>query len=191
MKIEKFKLKGNVEYIVRDSNGKIKKLFQPWNWVNYLIKKGVISPHFKKTPFIFGYWAPSMKVSNLVVNVGVATLPALVGGTGTVYGAFKYIAVGTATGSPAASSTSLGAECFDSGLTRGTSTNTAVTTDVANDTLQLVLSYSVTGTKAITESAIFNHAGTPVGTMLAFQVFAAINVISGDTLQITWKIDFD
>ena len=66
-----------------------------------------------------------------------------------------------------------------------------MTTDVTNDTAQGVLSFSVTGTKAVTESGFFNHIGTATGTMLSHQVFSAINVVSGDTLQITWKIDVD
>jgi len=41
----------------------------------------------------------------------------------------------------------------------------------------------------VTESGVLNDAST--GTLLARQVFSAINVASGDSLQITWKIDVD
>ena len=42
---------------------------------------------------------------------------------------------------------------------------------------------------AKTESGVFNAASN--GTLAARQVFAAINVASGDSLQITWKFDVD
>jgi len=181
----------NVEYTVKDANGRTKKLFQPWSWVSSLIHHGFLSPYHPKISGIFGYWTAQVRIANTVVNTGIATMPALTGGTGTSYGAWKYIGVGTGTAASAATDTALGAEILDSGLVRGTSTNTAVTTDVANDTLQALLSFSVTGAKAVTESGLFNHIGTAAGTMLARQTFSAINVVNGDTLQVTWKIDFD
>ena len=187
----KIGLRENVEYIVRDENGRIKKLFQPWSWVSALIKSGHLSPTHPKLFLIFGYWTRSMNVSNLIVNTGVATVPAMLTG-GTSYGFYKFIAVGTATASAAATDTALGSETTSAGLSRGTATVTSVTTDVTNDTAQLVLSFTITGTVAVTESGVFNQGGAAgLGTMLARQVFSAINVVSGDTLQITWKIDVD
>jgi hypothetical protein len=64
-----------------------------------------------------------------------------------------------------------------------------VTTDVTNDTAQLVYTFTVTGTAAVTESGVFNAASS--GVLLARQVFSAINVVNGDSLQITWKFDVD
>lgn len=170
-------------------HGASEKLFQTWAWVSYLIKRGWIAATHPKIPMLLGYWSDSAIFANLIVNVGAATIPALIGGTGTSYGVYKYIAVGTGAVAASATDTALGAEIVDSGLVRGTSTNTSTTTDVTNDTLNMVLSFAVTGTKAVTESGIFN--ASPTGTMLARQVFSAINVISGDTLQMTWQIDVD
>jgi hypothetical protein len=45
---------------------------------------------------------------------------------------------------------------------------------------------TATGTIAITESGVFNAA--TAGTLLARQVFTAVNVVSGDSIQFTWKI---
>lgn len=186
----KANLKENVTYIHRDAQGNIKKLFQPWKWVQSLIKAGYISPLHPKIPFIFGYFAPEMRIANLIVNVGAAAVAAQISGAAT-FPVFQYIGVGVGTASAAAADTALGSEILDSGLSRGTATISRVTTDVTNDTAQGVLSFSVTGTKAVTESGFFNHIGTATGTMLARQTFSAINVVSGDTLQITWKIDVD
>lgn len=183
-------LKENVEYIVRDQNGKIKKLFQPWSWVGALIKKGILSPEHPKLAVVFGYWAPSMRVANLITNAGAAAVAAQISGAATIP-VFQYVGVGLGTATATATATALTSEILDSGLARGTATVSRVTTDVTNDTAQLVLSFSVTGTKAVTESGVFNHIGTALGTMLAYQIFSAINVVSGDTLQITWKIDVD
>lgn len=187
----KIALKENVEYTLRGKDGKIKPLFQTWAWVSKLIKNGYLSTSHPKLPIIFGYWSQKMRVSNLVVTSGSSTVPALLFGTGTVYGVYKYIGVGLGTAAAAAADTALVSEITDSGLARGTATVTPQTTDVTNDTGQLVLSFSVTGTKAVTESGVFNNIVVAQGTMLARQVFSAINVVNGDTLQLTWKFDID
>ena len=46
--------------------------------------------------------------------------------------------------------------------------------------------FSITGTVAITESGLFNDAS--VGSMLARVVFAALNLVNGDSVQITWTV---
>lgn len=102
------------------------------------------------------------------------------------YTAFDYIAVGTGTTAATATDTQLETEETENSLGRSSSTGTLVTVNVANDTCQLVHSFSVTGSVAVTESGVFNAAST--GTMLCRQTFSAINVSSGDTLQITWKV---
>lgn len=122
---------------------------------------------------------------NLVVTAGKAHVAGLllvdVGGT-----AFDYIAIGTGTTAAAAGDTALGTEITTNGGQRAAGTGTRVTTTVTNDTAQLVLTYSFTGSFAVTESGIFNASSA--GTMLCRQVFSAINVVNGDSLQVTWKI---
>jgi hypothetical protein len=77
----------------------------------------------------------------------------------------------------------------DSGLERAAGTTSRVTTDVTNDTAQVTKTFSVSGSTAVTEAGLLDSAST--GILLARQVFSAINVISGDTLAITWKLDID
>ncbi len=123
-------------------------------------------------------------IKNTITAVGKAALAGLlladVGGT-----AFDYIAIGT--GTPGA--TALGAEATTNGGARRGGADVVgsrVTTVVANDTAQLVTTFTFTGSLAITEEGIFNAAAA--GTMLASQTFAALNVVDGDTLTITHKI---
>jgi len=118
-------------------------------------------------------------VENLIVNSGKAQVSGLIGGV--VTGVFNYIAVGTGTTSPSPTDTSLQNEVM-----RASSTNSQTTTNVTNDTLQLQATFNFTSSYAITEAGIFNASSG--GTMLARQTFGAINVASGDSIAITWKV---
>lgn len=102
--------------------------------------------------------------------------------------AFDYLATGTGTGQ-GVTDTTLAAEIADSGLARAAGTGTLTTTNTTNDTAQLVVTWSVTGTKAVTEAGMLNAAST--GVMAAYQNFSALNLVNGDSLQVTWKIIFD
>lgn len=177
-------LKLNVSYVLKDKNGKVKKLFQENSLWRFLKKNFDISA---PQMFIFGHYTDHKVVSNLVTNVGKALAAGLL--TGGITDFFDYIAVGTGSTAAALTDTALETEISDSGLARAASTNSRVTTDVTNDTAQFVKAYSVSGTKAVTESGVFDASSS--GNLLARQVFSAINVINGDTLTITWKIDVD
>ncbi len=202
----------NVGYQLTAKNGEQKKLFQD-NAANRAIfsffrklaaDKGVkitnedgtpaegiiasLALYGLRIPFITGFWTSRMNIANLVVNAGMAGVASRINGAGGE-AAFTYIAVGTGAVAPAATDTALGAEIIDSGLARANSTASRVTTDVTNDTAQLVNTFSVTGTKAVTESGVLNAAS--VGTLLCRQTFSAVNVVNGDSLQVTWKIDVD
>lgn len=139
--------------------------------------------HFDKS----GVLIESVETPNVVTNVGFTEVAGLfcldVVGS---YTAFDFIGVGTGVTAATATDTQLGTEVVDSGLIRAASTGTLVTTTVANDTAQFVKQFSVTASKAVTESAVFNALST--GKMLCRQTFSAINVANGDTLQITWKV---
>jgi len=52
-----------------------------------------------------------------------------------------------------------------------------------------VNSFSITESKAITEAGVLNEDAA--GIMLGAQTFSAVNVVSGDTLEISYKIDID
>jgi len=111
-------------------------------------------------------------------NLGFGEVAKLIIGAGT---AFTNIANGTGTTAFAATSTQLNNE-----YKRGTATTTNVTTTVAGDTAQFLYTFSITETKAITEAGVFD--ANAAGTMIAAQTFAAVNVVSGDSLAITYKI---
>ena len=123
-------------------------------------------------------WSP-----NGLTNDGFASVAGLlltdVGGT-----ASDYVAIGTNTGTFAATQTVLLTETH-----REAGTGTRVTTTVTNDTAQLVRTFSgYSGTEAVAESGVFNASSG--GTMLCRQTFTVLNAdwTGGDTLQTTWKI---
>lgn len=185
MNKESLKPFGVVSYTLLDKNGNAKKLFQENVLFRFLLKHNIVSPHFIKIPFILGSWS-NVKVSpNLVVTTGKALSAQLLGAIGTPT-AITHIAVGTGTTSPVAGDTTLETEITTSGLGRASATISNVTTTTTNDTMQAVKTFSVTGTQAVTESGLFNAVSG--GTMLCRQTFSAINVVNGDTLQITWKV---
>ena len=132
---------------------------------------------------ITGEW----DVNNLITNSAKAKIAdLLVGDVGSAAPTqWDDIAIGTGTGQTA-TSTTLATEISTNGGARAGSTGTRVTTSVTNDTAQFVLTYSFTGSFAVTESGVFDDIST--GTMLCYQSFSAINVVSGDSLQVTWKV---
>lgn len=182
----RFRLMDNVQYVHLDRNGHIKPLFSFNDLGKELYAQGKISAQERGSEF--GFWTEALEISNLVTTVGKALVAGRINGSGSPAAA-TYIAVGTGTTAAAIGDTTLETEITDSGLQRASATVSLATTDTANDTAQLVLTYTVTGTKAVTESGVLNASSS--GTLLARQVFAAINVVSGDSLQITWKFDVD
>jgi hypothetical protein len=184
----KLGMKENVEYVLKDSEGKAKKIFQPNKFYTWLLKKGLASPDL--TSFLFGRFSQKMVISNLITTAGVSGIAARINGSGSP-AAYTYIALGTGTTGAADADTQLEAEITTSGGARASATASLVTTDTAGDTAQLQVTFSFTtgGTFAVTESGVLNAAST--GTLLARQVFSAINVASGDSLQVTWKFDVD
>lgn len=185
------KLKLNVEYKLCDKEGRVKPLFQENPLARFLVgKKGWLSPSWVNrwyavflTPFLGG-WANSRLVSNIITNVGMAGMASRINGADGV-AAFTWIAIGTGTVAAAVGDTALGAEITTGGGARANSTVSRVTTTVTNDTAQNQHTYTFTAPFAITESGVLN-AGT-AGVLSARQVFSAVNVVNGDSLQITWR----
>jgi len=180
-----YAIEENVEYVLRDKNGNIKPLFQPNKLFAWLIKKGIVSPHFPKIPFFCGNWAMAMNVRNLITNAGFAGVASRLNGAGSE-AAFTYIALGTGTTAANVADTALETEIATGGGSRANATASRVTIVVTNDTAQLQHTFNFTGTFAVTESGILNAASS--GVLLARQVFSAVNVVSGDSLQVTWKV---
>ena len=133
-------------------------------------------------------------VRNLIVNDGFAAVAGLIIQTGST-SPFAYLAIGQSTQAAASTDTALYAEISGTsgGGKRALATLSRVTTDVTNDTAQLAktFTFTTTGTYAITEAGVFNAITTSSGTMLCRQIFAAINVVILDVLNLTYKIDLD
>lgn len=185
MLLSRFNLKENVSYTLRDKFGETKKLFQPNGLGIHFFKAFGFLP---KISFLFGSWNRKLQISNLVTNAGAALVAGRINGFGSPAAA-TYIAIGTGATAAAAGDTALQAEIASGGGSRVAGTASLVTTDVTNDTAQLVATFTFSSSFAVTESGVLNAAS--VGTLLARQVFSAINVVSGDSLQVTWKFDVD
>lgn len=185
-----YDLMDNVEYSIKGADGKLKPIFQQNGLYTFAMKKGILSPYaYMKAggvlaPFL-GNWGTKAKVANLVTNAGFALVAGRINGSGSPAAA-TYIAVGTGTTAANVTDTTLQTETATSGLSRAAGSVSLVTTTVTNDTAQVVVTYTVTGTVAVTESGLLNASSA--GTLLCRQVFSAINVVNGDSLQITWKI---
>lgn len=204
----RFNLPENVEYVLRDANGNIKRMFvenslgtailRYFRRVNPhsidadgQVKPGVLNhlaAYGLRIPLVTGVWAKSRKVSNLITNAGKAGVASRINGSGGE-AAFTYIAVGTGTTAANVADTTLETEIVDSGLERANAAASRVNVDTTNDGARLINTFSVTGTKAVTESGVLNAGAA--GVLLARQVFSAVNVGNGDSLQVTWTFDVD
>lgn len=122
---------------------------------------------------------------NLVTNVGFAGIASRINGSGAEAAA-TYLAVGTGITAAAATDTALGTELAVSGLSRVNATASRTTITITNDAATLITTFTVTGTAAVTEAGVLNAASA--GVLFARSVFTAVNVISGDSLQLTYKI---
>ena len=114
--------------------------------------------------------------TKLVTTAGVAWLATLLAGTAT--GNAKYHASGTGTTAENVSDTAL---VTDSGVARATGSQTAST-----NTYTSVGTQTYASTLAITEHGFFTAASG--ATLIDRSVFAAINVVSGDSIQFTYVL---
>lgn len=135
--------------------------------------------------FITGVWTKKAIADNLIVTKGKELVADQLGGTTTA--PVTAIAIGTGTTAAAAGNTALESEITTNGGARGAATVTNVTTTTTNDTEQWVKTFSFTGSFAVTEEGLLDN-NTSGGNLLARQVFSAVNVANGDSLQITHKV---
>ena len=137
-----------------------------------------------KIPFITGRWVLTRRSHNTITNVGHAAANGLMSNQGA-YGFALYMAIGIGTQGTPATSTTLASEITTNGGARAAGTASQVTVTVTNDATQLVHTWTFTGSFAVTEEGILTASSA--GTLVAYQSWAAINVVSGDTLQVTHK----
>ncbi|NCU33401.1 MAG: hypothetical protein EOM23_10860 [Candidatus Moranbacteria bacterium] len=179
---EKTKHSGEIEIkIIR--NGKAKLIWQEYRFLHYIRKH--FGVNFPKLFGITGYLTRKAVYSNLLVTTGKGLISGRINGVGTP-AAPTYMAIGTGTNAAAAGDTALQTEATGNGYDRMSGTASTETTDTADDTNQLIGSWIVTSSKAITEMGILNAAS--VGTLLVRNVFSAYTLQNGDTFQITHKL---
>lgn len=176
----KFGLMGEMTFVLKDRNGNVKRLWNENKLGKFLFKLGIDL----RIPFVTGFYDNKKVVRNLITSAGLAGVASRINGAGSE-AAFTYLEVGVGTTAANAANTALESAITDSGLARAAATCSRVQTTVSNDTAQLDKTWSVSGTKAVTECGAFNAAST--GVLLGRQVFTAINVTSGDSLQIVYK----
>ncbi len=119
-----------------------------------------------------------------ITTAGKGLASGLLGAVGSP-AAVLWLAYGTGTTAFNVAQTTLVTESQ-----RAAATVTQVTTTVANDTVQLTKTFSITGTEAISEIGAFNAAA--VGTLFARVTstdahFTLKNVTSGDSFALTYK----
>lgn len=99
----------------------------------------------------------------------------------------KFHGIGTGTTAEAVGDTALVTELttqYSPDNTRATGS----TTETSSNIYRTVGTNAVDATVAITEHGIFTQAATGGGTLLDRSVFAAINLVSGDSLQTTYDL---
>lgn len=117
----------------------------------------------------------------MLVNAGKSIIVDRILGTGTEP---KYVGVGTGAGSTAAADTTL----FTEVETRATGTGSKVTTTTTNDTHRVVGTVSITATRAITNAGVFD--ASTLGNLYVKAEFSTINLVNGDSLQLTFNCQF-
>lgn len=149
---ESIRLRGDIEFILRDKDGKV---------------------------------LDHRMIENLIVNVGKAQIAGLI--NGAVTSLFRYIAIGTGAGGPAAGDVALTTEIAGAGGgARALGACDRITTTLTNDTARIIVNFTFTSAYAITESGLFD--AVTAGNLAARQVFAAINVVATNTLEVKWQI---
>ena len=129
-------------------------------------------------------WEASVK--NIVTNAGKAQL-ALLAGDATAT-PFTYIGLGSSATAVVGTDTQLTAEIASGGLSRASGTVSRVTTSTTNDTYQVTKTFTASATLTVEELGVFNAAST--GTMLSHALTGTKQVMSTDTIVVTYKLQF-
>ena len=117
-------------------------------------------------------------VPNLVVTAGKNYIADKMVATTNSPASMTHMAIGTGTGTPGASDTTLGTQTGRVSLSGST---------VSTNTITYTATFPAgTGDGAITEAGIFNASSG--GTMLCRTTFPVVNKASGDTIAITWVV---
>ena len=103
---------------------------------------------------------------------------------------FIYHGFGTGSNAEASGNTALHTELTTEYVSNNTRPTGSATEGASANIYRSVGTLSPDATVAITEHGIFNQASNAGGTLLDKSLFSAINLISGDSLQITYDLQF-
>lgn len=120
-------------------------------------------------------------MADVFANAGKATTTGRLKGLGTEP---NFGAIGTGAGTAAITDTTL----FTEVETRVAGTSTQQTTTVTNDTYRVVSTISITATRAITNAGLFDAVTT--GNLFVKSDFATVNLVSGDSMQLTFNLKY-
>jgi hypothetical protein len=115
-----------------------------------------------------------------IVNQGLVDIADMIGDR------YTYVSMGTST-TPVNVATDV--QLGNQVQTRVVATKSIVTTTIANDTAQFSGQFTLSGDAAITECGLQKdsvYSGSDI--MLCRQVFAALNLRTGDVVTFVWKI---
>ena len=179
MAVEKTGMKGIVRIKLMDKEGRVKPLFQGNSLWDLLHKAFNLDVKIKG---VTGDYTTEGLMYNTITVVGLALTAKRLGGVSA--DPITHMAIGE--GTP--TTTALQTEITDGGGARAGVTPASATTTSTDDTIRSANTFTFTSGAdfAITEEGLFNAAST--GTMVASRSFSAINVVSGDSLQITHDI---
>jgi len=117
----------------------------------------------------------------LLTDSGRANFAALAIGSGA---AISYVGWGSSTTAPARTDTTLGTEITP----RVSATVTAATTSVSNDTIQVAATMTAAGSITVAEVGVFTASSG--GVLVLHGSFSTRTLQSGDTLSLTFTIQF-
>lgn len=121
-------------------------------------------------------------MATVLTNAGKDILTNRVSGLGTEP---KFVAWGTGAGTAAIADTTLFTESAEA---RTSGTSSRVTTTTANDTYQVVGTIVASAGRTITNAGLFD--AVTVGNLFTKGDFAGVALLTGESIQFTWKVQF-
>lgn len=120
-------------------------------------------------------------MANVFNNTGKAINTNRLKGAGTEP---NFCAVGTGAGTAAIADTTL----FTEVETRVAGTSTQQTTTTTSDTYRVVGTVAITATRALTNAGLFDAVSA--GNLFVKGDFSVINLLTGDSIQLTFNVVF-
>lgn len=125
--------------------------------------------------------------NSCLTSAGKAIITNLVSGIGGTVP--KWLAVGVgATGAARTAAVGDTALSSQTGSRVGTNSPTRTTTSVTNDTVSVVQTFAATSSLAIDEAGLFDASTS--GNMFISATFPVVNLLDGDSIQVTATVQF-